>query len=63
MLLLPLLFPALLPPCLEFFRRADAENGFDELKNQWGWGGFTYLCFMNRRMPNGTSCGVGGRRE
>jgi len=20
--------------------RADAENGFDELKNQWGWGGF-----------------------
>ena len=23
----------------------------------------SYLCFMNRRMPNGTSCGVGGRRE
>ena len=21
--------------------RADAENGFDELKTQWGWGGFT----------------------
>lgn len=21
--------------------RADAENGFDELKNQWRWGGFT----------------------
>jgi hypothetical protein len=21
--------------------RADAENGFDELKSQWGWGGFT----------------------
>jgi hypothetical protein len=21
--------------------RGDAENGFDELKNQWGWGGFT----------------------
>ena len=21
--------------------RADAENSFDELKNQWGWGGFT----------------------
>lgn len=20
--------------------RADCENGFDELKNQWGWGGF-----------------------
>ena len=21
--------------------RGDAENGFDELKKQWGWGGFT----------------------
>ncbi|EGQ64363.1 hypothetical protein GGI1_24981, partial [Acidithiobacillus sp. GGI-221] len=21
--------------------RVDAENGFDELKNQWGWGGYT----------------------
>ena len=21
--------------------RADSENAFDELKNQWGWGGFT----------------------
>ena len=21
--------------------RADSENGFDELKNQWGWGGYT----------------------
>ena len=21
--------------------RGDAENSFDELKNQWGWGGFT----------------------
>ena len=21
-------------------QRADAENAFDELKNQWGWGGF-----------------------
>jgi hypothetical protein len=21
--------------------RADAENVYDELKNQWGWGGFT----------------------
>jgi hypothetical protein len=21
--------------------RADAESAFDELKNQWGWGGFT----------------------
>jgi hypothetical protein len=26
----------------QFYRdRADAENIFDELKNQWGWGGFT----------------------
>ena len=22
-------------------QRADAENAYDELKNQWGWGGFT----------------------
>lgn len=21
--------------------RADGESGFDELKNRWGWGGFT----------------------
>jgi len=21
--------------------RADVENNFDELKNRWGWGGFT----------------------
>ena len=21
--------------------RSDAKNAFDELKNQWGWGGFT----------------------
>ena len=21
--------------------RADAENAFDELKNQWGWGGLS----------------------
>ena len=26
----------------QFYRdRADTENNFDELKNQWGWGGFT----------------------
>ena len=26
----------------QFYRdRADVENCFDELKNQWGWGGFT----------------------
>jgi hypothetical protein len=22
--------------------RADCENGFDELKNQWGWGGYPW---------------------
>ena len=22
-------------------QRADCENNFDEIKNQWGWGGFT----------------------
>jgi hypothetical protein len=28
--------------CAQLYRdRADCENGFDELKNQWGWGGFT----------------------
>ena len=26
--------------------RADAENTFDELKNQWGWGGFTTTIFI-----------------
>ena len=26
----------------QFYRdRADCENGFDELKNQWGWGGYS----------------------
>ena len=24
-----------------YAQRADAENVYDELKNQWGWGGFT----------------------
>ncbi len=24
-----------------YAQRADAENNYDELKNQWGWGGFT----------------------
>ena len=33
-------YPAIRMP--EFYRqRADAENSFDELKNQWGWAGFT----------------------
>jgi hypothetical protein len=25
----------------QLYRGADSENGFDELKNQWGWGGYT----------------------
>lgn len=34
--------------------RADAENAFDELKNQWGWGGFTthdlHRCRLSARL-------------
>lgn len=31
-----------LPMMAQLYRdRADCENGFDELKNQWGWGGYT----------------------
>jgi hypothetical protein len=30
--------------------RADAENNFDELKNQWGWGGFTTQDLARCRM-------------
>ena len=33
-------FPAQAMP-KQYRDRADAENSFDELKNQWGWGGFT----------------------
>jgi len=33
-------FPAQVIP-KHYRDRADAENCFDELKNQWGWGGFT----------------------
>jgi hypothetical protein len=33
--------------------RADCENGFDELKNQWGWGGYTTQdmerCYLSAR--------------
>jgi len=28
--------------------RGDAENPFDELKNQWGWGGFTLKTAVRR---------------
>lgn len=31
-----------IPEVAQLYRdRADSENPFDELKNQWGWGGFT----------------------
>ena len=33
-------FPTIVMP-KHYRDRADAENCFDELKNQWGWGGFT----------------------
>jgi hypothetical protein len=34
--------PQDIPAIAQLYRdRADSENGFDELKNQWGWGGFT----------------------
>jgi hypothetical protein len=34
--------------------RADAENVFDELKNQWGWGGFTTQNLTRYRLLAGT---------
>jgi hypothetical protein len=34
--------------------RADAENVFDELKNQWGWGGFTTHDLHRCRLLAGT---------
>jgi hypothetical protein len=34
--------------------RADAENVFDELKNQWGWGGFTTEDLARCRLLAGT---------
>ncbi|MGH8858086.1 MAG: transposase, partial [Polaromonas sp.] len=31
-----------LPQLGQLYRdRADCENGFDEIKNQWGWGGYS----------------------
>jgi len=34
--------PYEIPVLAQLYRdRTDAENNFDELKNQWGWGGFT----------------------
>jgi hypothetical protein len=34
--------------------RADCENAFDELKNQWGWGGFTTQDLARCRLLAGT---------
>jgi hypothetical protein len=34
--------------------RADRENAFDELKNQWGWGGFTTQDLTRCRLLAGT---------
>lgn len=34
--------------------RADSENVFDELKNQWGWGGFTTQDLSRCRLLAGT---------
>jgi len=31
-------------------QRADSENAFDELKNQWGWGGFVTRDLMRSRI-------------
>jgi hypothetical protein len=36
----PTAFPTIVMP-KHYRDRADAENCFDELKNQWGWGGYT----------------------
>ena len=33
--------------------RGDCENGFDELKNQWGWGGFTTQDLTRCRLAAG----------
>ena len=35
------LFEAILTLAQHYRDRADAENNFDEIKNQWGWGGYT----------------------
>ncbi len=42
-------FPKQIMP-KQYRERADAENGFDELKNQWGWGGFSSRKLTPSRM-------------
>ncbi len=38
--------------------RADADNMFDELKNQWGWGGFTTADLTRCQMLAGAVASV-----
>jgi hypothetical protein len=38
--------------------RADCENAFDELKNQWGWGGFTTQDLKRCRLMAGTVAAI-----
>ena len=37
-------------PAHHYRQRADCENAFDELKNQWGWGGFVTLGLFGSRV-------------
>ena len=45
----PVAFPTIVMP-KHYRDRADAENCFDELKNQWGWGGFTSQKLASSRL-------------
>lgn len=45
----PLAHPATAMP-RHYRERADAENAFDELKNQWGWGGYTSKRLTSSRL-------------
>jgi len=41
----------------QYRNRGDAENGFDELKNQWGWCGFNSRLLAPSRLSSvGLSC-------
>jgi hypothetical protein len=42
-------YPATAMP-KQYRDRADAENGFDELKNQWGWAGYTSRRLASSRL-------------
>jgi hypothetical protein len=44
--------------------RADAEDPFDELKNHWGWGGFTWPAAVGQPSPRpGTGRRAAHRRH